>query len=163
MGFGVPASIGAQVASPALRPLVLVGDGDFQMTGLELSTAARLGLNPIVVVLNNHGYGAERPIQDGHFNDIPNGAFSRVPELLGAGWGFAAHTVGDLRKALDASLANTDSFSIIDVDLGPHDISPALQRLGARLSQRVKGAAPAARAARGQPNAGSGTAECSES
>jgi indolepyruvate decarboxylase len=58
LGFAVPAALGAQLARPELRPLVLVGDGAFQMTGLELSTAVRFGLNPIVVVLNNDGYAA---------------------------------------------------------------------------------------------------------
>src|SRR5439155_6495851 len=49
MGFAVPAGIGAQLANPKLRPLVLVGDGAFQMTGMELSTAVRYKLNPIVI------------------------------------------------------------------------------------------------------------------
>jgi TPP-dependent 2-oxoacid decarboxylase len=70
MGFAVPAAIGAQLANPKLRPIVIVGDGAFQMTGMELSTIARFKLNPIVVVLNNGGYGTERPMLDGQFNDI---------------------------------------------------------------------------------------------
>jgi indolepyruvate decarboxylase len=143
MGFGVPASIGAQLASPSLRPLVLVGDGAFQMTGLELSTTARLGLNPIVIVLNNHGYTTERLIQDGRFNDISGWSFSKVPELLGSGWGFVVHTVADFEKALQASLANRDTYSIIEVDLDKYDTSPALERLGQRLAKRVKGPAQA--------------------
>ena len=109
------------------------------MTGLELSTTVRLGLNPIVIVLNNHGYGTERLIGDGPFNDITDWAFSKVPELLGSGWGFVVQTVADLHKALQASLANRDTFSIIEVDLDKYDTSPALQRLGQRLSQRVQG------------------------
>ncbi|MCU0873895.1 MAG: thiamine pyrophosphate-binding protein [Pirellulaceae bacterium] len=139
MGFAVPASVGAQLANSALRPLVIVGDGAFQMTGLELSTTARLGLNPIVIVLNNHGYGTERQIGEGPFNDITNWSFSKVPELLGSGWGFVVRTVADLEQALQASLANRDAFSIIEVDLDKYDTSPALTRLGQRLSQRVKG------------------------
>jgi indolepyruvate decarboxylase len=139
MGFAVPASVGAQLANSALRPLVIVGDGAFQMTGLELSTTARLGLNPIVIVLNNHGYGTERQIGEGPYNDITNWAFSKVPELLGSGWGFVVRTVADLDQALQASLANRDTFSIIEVDLDKYDTSPALTRLGQRLSQRVKG------------------------
>ena len=135
--FGVPAGIGVQMANPALRPLVLVGDGAFQMTGLELSTALRLGLNPIVVVLNNHGYSTERQILDGPFNDIQNWQFSKVPELLGGGQGFVARTVGELRRALDAALANTAGFSLVEVDLDPSDISPALVRLGKSLARRV--------------------------
>ena len=142
MGFGVPASLGTQLADKSLRPLVLVGDGAFQMTGLELSTVVRLGLNPIVVVLNNHGYSTERQIMDGPFNDILNWNFSKVPQLLGSGLGFVTHTVGDVRKALKESLANRDSFSIIEVDLDPYDISPALVRLGQRLGKQVKDLKP---------------------
>jgi TPP-dependent 2-oxoacid decarboxylase len=40
LGLAVPAAIGAQLAQPDERPLVLVGDGAFQMTGMELSTCA---------------------------------------------------------------------------------------------------------------------------
>jgi len=138
MGFGVPASLGTQLADRSLRPLVLVGDGAFQMTGLELSTVLRHGLNPVVVLLNNHGYSTERQIMDGSFNDIHNWNFSKVPELLGGGLGFVTHTVGDVRRALKESLANRESFSIIEVDLDPFDISPALVRLGRRLGKQVK-------------------------
>lgn len=139
MGFGVPASVGTQMARPKLRPLVLVGDGAFQMTGLELSTTVRLGLNPIVIVLNNHGYGTERQIHEGPFNDITGWTFSKVPELLGSGWGFVVRTMADFDKALSASLANRDTFSIIEVDLDKRDTSPALERLGERLARRLKG------------------------
>ena len=65
MGFAVPAGIGVSMAAPHLRPYVLVGDGAFQMTGTELSTAVRLGLKPIIIVLNNDGYGTMRKIRDG--------------------------------------------------------------------------------------------------
>ncbi|MDZ7869287.1 MAG: thiamine pyrophosphate-dependent enzyme [Rheinheimera sp.] len=48
MGFAVPAALGVQLSS-GLRPIVLVGDGTFQMTGLELGHCQRYGLfNPIV-------------------------------------------------------------------------------------------------------------------
>src|SRR6185436_9793790 len=70
MGFAVPASIGVALANPKYRPYVLVGDGAFQMTGTELSTAVRLGLKPIILVLNNDGYGTMRRIQEGAFNTI---------------------------------------------------------------------------------------------
>ena len=62
MGFAVPAAIGARLARGRGRPVVLVGDGSFQMTGMDLSTAVSQGLDPIVLVLDNHGYGAERAI-----------------------------------------------------------------------------------------------------
>ncbi len=83
LGFAVPASIGAQFANPNTRSLVLVGDGAFQMTGMELSVIARYKLNPIVIVLNNRGYGTERPMLDGKFNDVLLWYYSRIPEMFG--------------------------------------------------------------------------------
>ena len=137
MGFAIPAAVGVQIANRNLRPLVLVGDGAFQMTCLELSTAVRQKFNPIVVVLNNKGYSTERFIQEGPFNDILNWQYHRLPELLGAGWGFEVSTEGDLEKAFHAAFANQDCFSILNVHLDSLDVSPALKRLAARLASRL--------------------------
>jgi indolepyruvate decarboxylase len=137
MGFAIPAAIGVQTADRAFRPLVLVGDGAFQMTCLELSTAVKHGFNPIVVVLNNKGYTTERFLQEGPFNDIVNWEYHRLPDLLGAGWGFEVHTVADLHQSMQAALANQDAFSILNVHLEPMDISPALKRLAERMSKQI--------------------------
>ena len=134
MGFAIPASVGVQVANKNLRPLVLVGDGAFQMTCMELSTTVKMGFNPIVVVLNNRGYSTERFIQEGPFNDIHNWNYHKMPELLGSGWGFEVFTEGDLEKAFQAAFANHDCFSLINVHLDKYDVSPALKRLAARLA-----------------------------
>jgi indolepyruvate decarboxylase len=137
MGFAVPAGIGAKLANPKMRPLVLVGDGAFQMTGMELATAARYNLNPIVVVLNNRGYGTERHIHDGPFNDLLPWNYSRVPEVLGAGHGFEVHTQEQLDLALRAAKQQTESFCLLDVHLEPLDRSPALERLAKGLAKRL--------------------------
>ena len=137
MGFAVPAGVGAQLASPALRPLVLVGDGAFQMTGVELATAVRYGLNPIVIVLNNRGYGTERQMQEGSYNDILNWNYHRLPDLLGAGRGFLVETEEQLEQALLTARDHTESYSLLDVHLDPMDRSPALERLTERLSKRL--------------------------
>jgi TPP-dependent 2-oxoacid decarboxylase len=137
MGFGVPASVGAQLANPKLRPLVLVGDGAFQMTGMELATVARYGLNPVVVVLNNRGYGTERQMQDGPYNDLWPWRYSRLPEILGAGRGFEVETEDDLKRALAESQRWTQGFCLLEVRLGPLDRSPALERLASRLAKRL--------------------------
>ncbi len=137
MGFAIPAALGAQFADQNLRPIVLVGDGAFQMTCLELSTAMRYGFNPIVLVLNNKGYGTERFLHEGPFNDIPNWNYHRMPDLLGAGWGFEVHTEGDLDKALRAALQNRDKFSLLNVHLEKTDVSPALERLARNLAKRI--------------------------
>ena len=138
LGFAVPASIGVQLALPKLRPLVLVGDGAFQMTGMELSTAARYGLNPIVIVLNNFGYGTERPMLDGKFNDVAPWKFARLPELFGAGKGFEVHTEEDFEKALAAARDYREGFCILDVHLDQYDFSPVLKRMTAAMGKKVK-------------------------
>jgi indolepyruvate decarboxylase len=137
MGFAVPAAIGAQIADPKLRPLVLVGDGAFQMTGMELATAVRYGLNPIVIVLNNSGYGTERHMQDGPYNDVARWNYSRVPDVLGAGRGFVVDTEEQLDQALFAAERHSDSFCLLDVQLDPLDRSPAMERLSARLAKKL--------------------------
>jgi indolepyruvate decarboxylase len=137
MGFAVPASVGAQLANPKLRPLVLVGDGAFQMTGMELSTVARYGLNPVVVLLNNRGYGTERHMQDGPYNDVWPWQYHRLPEILGAGRGFVVETEQELDRALGEAERWTESFCLLEVRLAPLDRSPALDRLAARLAKRL--------------------------
>ena len=137
MGFAVPAAVGAGFASPSLRALVIVGDGAFQMTGMELSTIARHGLNPIVVVLNNHGYTTERFLLDGPFNDIHLWQFHKIPEVLGSGLGLEVRTEDELDAALKAAQANTASFSLLNVHLDRFDRSPALERLAHRLATFV--------------------------
>jgi len=138
LGFSVPAALGVQLALPKLRPLVLVGDGAFQMTGMELSTAARYGLNPIVVVLNNFGYGTERPMLDGKFNDVAPWQFARLPDLFGAGKGFTVRTEEELDQALQAARLYTEGFCILDVHLGQYDFSPVLQRMTGAMGKNVK-------------------------
>jgi indolepyruvate decarboxylase len=137
MGFAVPAAVGAGMANRDHRALVIVGDGAFQMTGMELSTIARNGLNPIVVVLNNHGYTTERFILEGSFNDVHEWKFHKIPEVLGTGLGIEVRTEAELDAALKAAIANTSSFSLINVHLDPMDRSPALERLATKLANRL--------------------------
>ena len=137
MGFAVPAGIGAQLANPKMRPLILVGDGAFQMTGMELSTAVRYKLNPIVIVLNNAGYGTERQMQDGPYNDVVPWQYHRLPEIFGAGRGFLVKTESELEEALTAAERHTESFCLLEVRLDPQDRSPALQRLAERLAKNI--------------------------
>lgn len=137
MGFAVPASVGVALANPKLRPVVLVGDGAFQMTGLELSTAVRQKLNPIVIVLDNHGYTTERAIQDGPYNDILNWRYHRLPDLLGAGWAAIVRSEGEFADAWAQAVENRASYSLINVQLDAYDFCPALERLGKRMAENI--------------------------
>jgi indolepyruvate decarboxylase len=120
-----------------MRPLVLVGDGAFQMTGLELATIARYNLNPVVIVLNNSGYGTERHMQDGPYNDVWPLNYNKLPEVFGAGRGWVVKTEEQLDRALLEATEWTRSFCLLDVHLDPSDRSPALERLASRLARRI--------------------------
>ena len=137
MGFAIPAAVGAQIAKPESRPLVIVGDGAFQMTGTELSTTLRYGLNPIILVLNNSGYGTIRPLVEGPFNNIGNWDYTQMTNLLGAGRAFAIQTEGEFDTAMQVALDETQHFVLIEAKLDKLDTSPALARLAERVSEKV--------------------------
>jgi TPP-dependent 2-oxoacid decarboxylase len=122
MGFAVPAALGAQIGS-GLRPLVLCGDGGFQMTGPEISHAPAKHANPIVLVINNGGWGIFRPVAERRdLLEIPPWPYAQLARDWG-GAGFEARTVDELRRALRAAHECT-SFAIIDVRVERNDLSP---------------------------------------
>jgi indolepyruvate decarboxylase len=122
MGFAVPAAMGAQIGS-GLRPIVLSGDGAFQMTGPEISHAPTFGVNPIVMVINNGGWGIFRPIvEQRKLLEIPPWPYANLAREWG-GAGFEAQTPEELRTAIE--LAHQEAkFSIIDVRVERDDLSP---------------------------------------
>jgi len=139
MGFSVPAALGAGFADPGLRPLVLVGDGAFQMTGTELSSCIRYGQAPIVVVLNNRGYSTEREILEGPFNDIHEWQYEKVCDLLGGGVGHRVERFGELVLALKAATEDHKQVHVLNVLLDPSDRSTAMKRVAQRLAKRMAG------------------------
>jgi indolepyruvate decarboxylase len=134
MGFAVPAAIGAMAANPDSRVYCIVGDGAFQMTGLELSTCAKYGMNPIVCILNNDGYGTQRHIIDGEFNDILRWNYARITDMLGYGHGVKVETRGELEEALKAA-ATSKAMHVIEVIIPRDDCSRSLRRMAERLSE----------------------------
>jgi indolepyruvate decarboxylase len=137
LGFAVPAAIGVATADHNLRPIVLVGDGAFQMTGMELSVAVRYGYDPIVIVLNNDGYLTERLILEGDFNDITPWRYAKLPEVLGSGHGEVVHTNGEFTQALEDAFGRRGQFTLIEAKLARMDCSDALRRLGEAMHDLV--------------------------
>lgn len=135
LGFATPGSIGAQLAEPQRRVIAIVGDGAFQMTSMELSTAVRYHLDPIIIVLNNHGYGTERPLIEGSYNDIQNWNYTEIPKVLGGGVGIKATTEEEFDKALKEAISRRGDFYLIEVELGKTDFSPAMNRFGNILNR----------------------------
>ena len=137
MGFAVPAAIGAKMARPDLKTIVLVGDGAFQMTGMELSTIIKHRLAATIIVLDNGGYGTERLIHEGRFNDINVWQYQMLPQVLGGGKGYEVRTEGEFDKALTAAQSNETEVNLIRVHIGREDHSLTLDRLGAGLAKIV--------------------------
>jgi indolepyruvate decarboxylase len=135
MGFAVPAALGVEIAS-GRRPIVLVGDGAFQMTGAEISHAPAYGCRPIVVLFNNTRWEMLQAFfPDAKYNATVAWPFARLAELWG-GRGFTVKTPEEFRCALTAAW-ESDRFSLIDVSLAPGDISPILRGFVQAFSARV--------------------------
>lgn len=118
MGFAVPAAMGVQAAS-GQRPIVLVGDGAFQMTGWELGNCRRYGWNPIVLVLNNCCWEMLRTFQpETKYNHLDDWHFARMAEPLG-GKGVRVETRRQLHNALTEAWNDETSFHIIEIMIPP--------------------------------------------
>jgi len=127
MGFGVPAGLGLQAATGE-RPLILVGDGAFQMTGWELGNCRRYGWDPIVIVFNNASWEMLRTFQpESGFNDLDHWGFAEMASGLG-GDGVRVATRAELKAALDRAMATRGKFQLIEVTLPRGVLSNTLAR-----------------------------------
>ena len=98
------------------------------MTGAEVSTVVRLGLNPIIIVLNNDGYGTMRKIREGCFNVITRWNYSKICELVGGGEGITASTNGEFDDALSRA-QKSDRVHVIELRISREDASQQLARI----------------------------------
>ncbi|MEO0942438.1 MAG: thiamine pyrophosphate-binding protein [Cyanobacteria bacterium J06642_12] len=136
IGYAVPACLGAAIAAPDRRPIVLVGDGAFQMTCQELSTIIRHQLNPIFFLINNDGYSIERAIHEGSYNDIQPWRYHQIPQVFGNSWSCEVRTEGELEEALQKAKDNSQILSFIEIHLDRLDCSVGVKRLGKTLNAR---------------------------
>jgi indolepyruvate decarboxylase len=137
----VPAGLGLQAAT-GTRPLILVGDGAFQMTGMELGHCARYGWDPIVVVFNNAGWEMLRAFApDARCTDLGQWNFAQIAAALG-GDGVRVTTRGQLADALERAYAARGRFQLIDAVLPAGARSPTLERFVSGVKERVALAGP---------------------
>jgi indolepyruvate decarboxylase len=134
MGYGVPAGLGVQAAT-GRRPLILVGDGAFQMTGWELGNCRRYGWDPIVLVFNNASWEMLRTFQpESSFTDLGRWDFAAMAAGMG-GDGVRAATRSELKAALDKALATRGRFQLIDIAIPSGVLSRTLQRFVAGVKR----------------------------
>ncbi|MBZ9611818.1 thiamine pyrophosphate-binding protein [Rheinheimera maricola] len=116
MGYAVPAAFGVQAVT-GLRPLVLVGDGAFLMTGLELGHCARYGFAPIIVVFNNQRWDMIDAFAPGlNCTNLTNWHYAELARAMG-GQGMQVNNLDDFEQALQLALCNDKRFSLIEVML----------------------------------------------
>jgi indolepyruvate decarboxylase len=127
MGYGVPAGLGLQ-AGGGPRPIVLVGDGAFQMTGWELGNCQRYGWDPIVIVFNNCSWEMLRTFQPGAgFTDLSDWHFADMAAPLG-GQGYRVETRAELQRALELAIAARGKFQLIEAMIPRGVLSDTLVR-----------------------------------
>lgn len=149
IGYPLPALLGAALAAPDRRSILLVGDGAALMTLQELATMAGHRLAPIVVVVDNDGYTVERAIHGPEevYNDIPRVDWTALVRALAPDADVAATrvtTVGELTETLHTARAHPDRMALVQAVLPRLDV-PAL------LTAIANAAAVANRPTRVQP------------
>ena len=127
MGFGFPAAIGAQLARPNDLVCAIVGDGGFQMTMYELSTAVNMKLPLKVIIINNHFLGMVRQWQNLFWENrlsgvdlVGNPDFVKLAESYGCkAW--RIRRSGDVRAVLQKALAWNEGPVVIDAEVAKED------------------------------------------
>jgi acetolactate synthase I/II/III large subunit len=121
MGFGFPAAIGAQLGCPDETVWVVAGDGGFQMTMCELSTACINKLPVKVLIMNNRYLGMVRQWQTLFYDDRKSGVdlegspdFAKLAESYEGARGLTLKRAGDIDKVLNRAMEHTDGPCIIN-------------------------------------------------
>jgi indolepyruvate decarboxylase len=135
IGFTLPAILGAALARPERRPVLLIGDGAAQLTSAELGTLVRHGIPAVIVVVDNAGYTVERVIHGLHeeYNDIAAWDWTALLASMDptdASVGVRVDSVGGLTAALADARAAT-GLTLIQAVVPPDDVPPVLADLAA--------------------------------
>jgi indolepyruvate decarboxylase len=137
---GIWASIGHSVGAAVgvwgpggKRPLVLIGDGGFQMVGQAVSTMVRYQHNSVVVIVDNSLYGIEQFLLGPSFytnpsqpplayNVLPDWNFDAFAKALGVTQAVTVNTATELRSSLSAAKAHTTGPSVIRALVGTRSL-----------------------------------------
>ncbi len=142
MGFGLPAAIGAKIARPNANVWVVCGDGGFQMTNAELSTAAQEGVKVNVAVINNGYLGMVRQWQEFFYERRYNGTPMRSPDFVKLA---EAHGVTGMRVTSRSEVENairsaeeTEGTVVIDFRVEAEDSVYPMVPAGAALDAMIR-------------------------
>ncbi|WP_172300313.1 thiamine pyrophosphate-binding protein [Pseudoruegeria sp. HB172150] len=141
MGYGFPAAIAASLQHPERVVVCMAGDGCFQMTLNEMSTAVQFGATPIVVVANNGRYGTIRMHQERNYPGRVSGTECLSPDYAAlarayGGFGAVVEDGADFPAAFEAARAS-GTVAVIELRLDPEMLT-ATQTLSEVRAAAVK-------------------------
>jgi indolepyruvate decarboxylase len=134
IGHGTPAGVGAHFATER-RPLILTGDGGFQMVAQALSTMVKHGISAIIIVIDNGAYSIEQYLIDScyfvrkdwpllPFVSLNPWKYERLPEAFGGFPGTRVSTREELESALKVASERRVGPFLIAAKIPSNDIPP---------------------------------------
>jgi acetolactate synthase-1/2/3 large subunit len=148
MGFGLPAGIGAKFGQPEKEVWVICGDGGFQMTQAELSTAAQEGIKVNVAILNNGYLGMVRQWQEFFYDKRYSATPMKSPDFMKIAdahglTGMRVTTRADVEAAIPTA-RETEGTVVIDFRVEKEDSVYPMVPTGAELKEMIRRPIPAA-------------------
>ncbi|HHX89229.1 MAG TPA: thiamine pyrophosphate-binding protein [Paracoccus sp.] len=143
MGYGFPAAVAAKLEHPERAVICVAGDGDFQMTLNEMSTARQYGAAVVTLVCNNGRYGTIRMHQERHYpgrvsgTELFNPDYAALAQAYG-GYGELVERTEDFPAAFARAQAS-GLPAVIELRLDPEALAPG-QELSAARQQGEKAA-----------------------
>lgn len=137
MGAGLPSAMAAKLVFPDKKVVAVCGDGGFMMNSQELETAVRMGLDLVVLILNDNAYGMikwkQQQMQLSDFGlDFANPDFVKYAEAYGAS-GYRLSETGELQPLMKKCMEQ-GGVHLIDV---PVDYSMNNQLLNQEIPKRA--------------------------
>ena len=138
MGYGFPAAVAASIERPERVVVCLAGDGCFQMTLNEMSTAIQHGAAPIVIVVNNGRYGTIRMHQEKTYpgrvsgTDLANPDFAALARAYG-GFGTVVTEGAAFAAAFEEARA-AGVPAVIELRVDPEALATGLTLSAARAA-----------------------------
>ena len=126
MGYGFPASLGAQIGRPDALVCAIVGDGGFQMTLQDLATAVEWGLPLKIYIIDNGSLGMVRQWQELFYREryshvfLKNPDFAKLADAYGA-VGVNVRRADEVRPAILRSLEITDRPCVVAIACDPEE------------------------------------------
>ncbi|MCE1252976.1 MAG: thiamine pyrophosphate-dependent enzyme, partial [Anaerolineae bacterium] len=142
MGFGLPSAIGAKFAHPEEEVWVIVGDGGFQMTQMELQTIAQEGLKINIALINNGYLGMVRQLQEFFYESRYYGTPITSPDFvkIADAHGFQGRCVSE-RKDVDDAIEwarQQPGTALIEFRVEAEDAVYPMVPAGASLHQMIR-------------------------